>query len=143
MVASLSAHNYVNHSIDNCPVLLLFNALALIHQSDPSSIWQCTCPLVNHTSSVCFGQSLHAQVVCICMHVCYIGCHYISDTMVRSCVAVLYWKHEILCDILTYLNQRRSRGAWVAGFCVAYNFFISISLITLKILQATRALESA
>ena len=35
MVASLSAHNYVNHSIDNCTVLLLFNTLALVHQSDP------------------------------------------------------------------------------------------------------------
>ena len=31
-------------------ILLLFNALALIHQSDRSNIWQCRCPLVNHTS---------------------------------------------------------------------------------------------
>ena len=50
MVASFSARNDVNHSIDNSTVLLLFNTLALVHQSDPSSIWQCTCPLVNHTS---------------------------------------------------------------------------------------------
>ena len=52
MVASLSAsNNNVNHSIGNCTVLLLFNTLALVHQSDhQSNIWQCTCPLVNHTS---------------------------------------------------------------------------------------------
>ena len=31
MVASFSARNNVNHSIDNCTVFLLFNTLALVH----------------------------------------------------------------------------------------------------------------
>ena len=74
MLASFSVPNYVNHSVDNCTVLL------------------------------------HAQVNCICIHVCYIDRQYISDTIVRSCVAVLYWKHEILYDILTYLNQSDPGG---------------------------------
>ena len=35
---------------------------------------------------------------------------------------------------LTYLNQWRSKGGEVgrASLCVAYNFLVSISLITLK-----------
>ena len=56
------------------------------------------------------------------MHVCYIGCQYISDTIVRGCVAVLYWKHDILYDILTYLNQWQSREGLGgrASLCVLF-----------------------
>ena len=66
---------------------------------------------------------------------CYIGCQYISDTIVRSCVAVLYWKHEILYDIQSHvLEPVAIQGGEVgrASLCVAYKFFVSISLITLK-----------
>ena len=55
----------------------------------------------------------------------------VSDTIVHSCVPVLYRKHEILYDIHMFLNKWRLKGAWEGGtLCVAYNFFISISLIT-------------
>ena len=44
------------------------------------------------------------------MHVCYIGCQYISDTIVRGCVAVLYWKHDILYDILYVVESVAIQG---------------------------------
>ena len=74
--------------MDNCTALF-FNAVAVIHQSDPNSIWQCTCPLVNHMSvSFCAVIACTSCLQMCTAHMWNIGCQYISDALDTLCCII-------------------------------------------------------
>ena len=62
------------------------------------------------------------------MHTRVLHCQYISDTIVRRCVAVLHWKYSILYDILYVVESGAIQGGpgW-QGFPLCTISFISIA----------------
>ena len=101
---SYSAHHFVNHSIYNCTALF-FNAVALVYQSDPNSIWQCICPLVNHTSLWFW-----AVIACTsCLQMCTAQMRYSGYSTSVTSWAVFYymraWTNAILVLNLTKMTK--------------------------------------
>ena len=68
MLASFSALHYVNHSIGNCPVLLLFNTQPSFIRVTPVASGSVHVFYLTILHSVCFQQSLHDKLFVQYMH---------------------------------------------------------------------------